>query len=183
MDTIALRHIDRCTLNPSGLVRIERLGTEIFVLGHGYCLYAPNEEESERIFKLVRESIRDGVDISTLNCDRCNLDLLEDQTTVMLGEDICCPRCGVLNPSEVLHEGDAGKEEKSQNLYECMKALIRYCQAELRVRDGDMAHEDLYGMVAEDFTLYGERGARPIWLSRVITGIIDDYGDDMRDVI
>ena len=183
METIQLRHIDRCTLNPAGLVRVEKLGEEIFVLGHGYCFYAPNAEEGERIFKLVRESTRDGTNLSTLNCDRCNLDLLEDQATVMLGEDICCPRCGVLNPSEVLHAGEGVEVDQTHNLYVKMKGLIRYCQAELHNLSEDVTHEELYELVANGFGLFNAAGERPIWLSRLVAGVMDDYREGLEDAI
>jgi len=58
------------------------------------------------------------------------------------------------------------------DLYEEMKHLVLWAQGQWII--GVCNHDDLYHTTAEHFKLYDEDGDAPIWLSRVMAGVITD---------
>lgn len=184
------RTLNNCILDCDGPLREEQWGEDHFVVGQGYCFFALNWNEQKQIYQLVKAWLEDEVKFVSTKCDRCGLDMLEFQENVMLGEDICCQRCAKLNPSEVLHTDDTAEEADSTKLIAAqmclqdqMAHLISYCRTILKGNDGDVTHEDLYHAASDAFGLVDHNNVMPVWLSRVVAGVIADCNEGLEHIL
>ncbi len=184
------RTLNNCILDCDGPLREEQWGEDHFVVGQGYCFYATNCNEQKQIYLLVKAWLEDEIEFVFTKCDRCGLDMLEFQENVMLGEDICCQRCAKLNPSEVLHT-DAEEEAPDTEaliaaqmcLQNRMAQLISYCRTMLKGNAGVITHEELYHAVSDAFSLADHNNVMPVWLSRVVAGVMTDYQEGLEHIL